>query len=73
MAPFEMLPIHHIEHCINVNLYGMLRVTKAFLPLVRKSRGRIVIVSSMCGKIATSFVPYTVSKYAVEGFSDRLR
>lgn len=43
-----------IERTFDVNLYGALRVTQAFLPLVKKSSaGRIVNVSSTLGSIAT--------------------
>lgn len=73
LGPLEMLTIAHVEECVDVNLYGMIRVTKAFLPLLRKSRGRIVNASSMVGRSAFSFLPYSVSKYGVEAFSDRLR
>lgn len=58
----------------SVNLYGIIDMTMTFLPLIKKERGRIVNMSSMGGRIALlDAVPYTVSKYAVEGFSDSLR
>eukprot|EP00058_Branchiostoma_floridae_P020058 XP_002605548.1 hypothetical protein BRAFLDRAFT_285213 [Branchiostoma floridae] len=59
---------------LNVNLMGMIDVTKTFLPLLKKSRGRVVNVASAAGRVAmTHAVPYTVSKYGVEAFSDCLR
>ena len=73
MGLFEMIPLADIHRHIDVNLYGMIRVTKAFLPLVRKSRGRIVNISSMTGRCALGYIPYSVSKYGVEAFSDCLR
>ena len=69
----EFTPLADIHRHIDVNLYGMIRVTKAFLPLVRKSQGRIVNISSMVGRCAMGYVPYTVSKFGVEAFSDILR
>ena len=69
----EMIPLAELHKHIDVNLYGMIRVTKAFLPLVRKSRGRIVNISSVLGRSAWGYFPYSVSKYGVEAFSDILR
>ncbi|XP_078579917.1 retinol dehydrogenase 16-like [Branchiostoma floridae x Branchiostoma japonicum] len=59
---------------LNVNLLGMIDVTKTFLPLLKKSRGRVVNVASGAGRLAMPHGgPYTVSKYGVEAFSDSLR
>ncbi|CAH1253105.1 HSD17B6 [Branchiostoma lanceolatum] len=59
---------------LNVNLLGMIDVTKTFLPLLKKSRGRIVNVASYVGRVAMPyFGPYSVSKFGVEAFSDSLR
>lgn len=59
---------------MDVNLMGMIRVTRQFLPLIRKSKGRIVNVESLAGLLP---IPYTifygVSKVAAAGFSDNLR
>lgn len=58
----------------SVNLYGLIDMTMTFLPLIKQERGRIVIMASMGGRVALlDGVPYSVSKYAVEGFSDALR
>ncbi|XP_041367887.1 retinol dehydrogenase 7-like [Gigantopelta aegis] len=57
-----------------VNLLGMVDVTRIFLPLVRKCQGRIVNMSSMAGRLAAvGNGLYSVSKFAVEGYSDCLR
>uniref|UniRef100_A0A0P4XHT6 D-beta-hydroxybutyrate dehydrogenase, mitochondrial-like protein n=1 Tax=Daphnia magna TaxID=35525 RepID=A0A0P4XHT6_9CRUS len=51
-----------------------MRVTKAFLPLIRKSQGRIVNVSSILGRVADPFLgAYCISKFALEAFSEILR
>jgi len=58
----------------DVNLFGLIDVTLTFLPLVRKSRGRIVNTTSLIGRLALStFAAYSVSKFGVEAFSDTLR
>ncbi|XP_021378236.1 retinol dehydrogenase 7-like [Mizuhopecten yessoensis] len=70
----EWLSIKDFEKLMNVNLYGMVRVTNRFLPLVRAERGRIVNMSSVAGRlIAAGGAPYVCSKFAVEGYSDTIR
>jgi short-subunit dehydrogenase len=58
----------------SVNLFGLIDVTMTFLPLVKKSRGRVVNVSSMAGRVSLPYAaPYSVSKFGVEAFTDNLR
>ncbi|XP_072264292.1 D-beta-hydroxybutyrate dehydrogenase, mitochondrial-like [Pyxicephalus adspersus] len=58
----------------DVNLWGTVRVTKAFLPLIRRSKGRVVCMASMLGRMGSpSRSSYCISKYGVEAFSDCLR
>ncbi|XP_072021917.1 D-beta-hydroxybutyrate dehydrogenase, mitochondrial-like [Amphiura filiformis] len=62
------------ERTAQVNLFGCIRVTKAFLPLVRRAKGRVVTITS---GIARQAIPsrsvYVTSKYAMEGFCQCLR
>jgi NAD(P)-dependent dehydrogenase (short-subunit alcohol dehydrogenase family) len=46
-----MTPEKMLHNLMDVNLFGMVRVTQAFLPLVRKAQGRIVNMSSLAGKL----------------------
>jgi NAD(P)-dependent dehydrogenase (short-subunit alcohol dehydrogenase family) len=70
----EFLPIDDIRQQFEVNVFGLVAVTQAFLPLVRIGHGRIVNMGSTGGKIAMPFIgPYTASKFAVEAFTDSLR
>ncbi|XP_078666284.1 retinol dehydrogenase 16-like isoform X4 [Branchiostoma floridae x Branchiostoma belcheri] len=70
----EWATLEDYQAVLNVNLLGMIDVTKTFLPLIKKSRGRIVNVASGVGRLAMpQGAPYTVSKYGVEAFSDCLR
>ena len=58
----------------SVNLFGAIRVTKAFLPLIRKNKGRIINVASILGRVAAPFVgAYCITKHGLEAFSDVLR
>ncbi|CAG5122353.1 unnamed protein product [Candidula unifasciata] len=72
-APAEMCSREDIQEALSVNLLGPIDVTRHFLPLIRKVKGRIVITTSMGARVAILPIPYTVSKYGLNGFSDRLR
>ncbi|RWS03962.1 D-beta-hydroxybutyrate dehydrogenase-like protein [Dinothrombium tinctorium] len=62
------------ENIFKVNINGVVKVTRKFLPLLRKSKGRIINVASMVGRFASpGMVPYCMSKHAVVAFSDGLR
>jgi retinol dehydrogenase-16 len=70
----EWCTMEDYDKILDVNLHGVIRVTTAFLPLVRLSRGRVVNVSSMAGRMVSVGVgPYSISKYGVEAFTDTLR
>jgi len=58
----------------SVNLFGTIRVTKAFLPLIRRSQGRVVNISSITGILSTPFLgAYSITKSGLETFSNILR
>jgi NAD(P)-dependent dehydrogenase (short-subunit alcohol dehydrogenase family) len=73
-GPVEYLPIDELRKQLEVNFIGQVAVTQAFLPLLRRSRGRVVNIGSVGGEVALPFLsPYAASKHAIEGFSDSLR
>ena len=73
-APLEFLPIDRLRQQLEINLIGQVAVTQAFLPALRRSRGRIVNVSSIGGRVALPLgSPYNASKFGLEGLSDSLR
>lgn len=58
---------------MNVNLFGPYRVTKTFAPLIIESQGRITTTGSISGILSSGFLgPYSMSKHAVEAFTDSL-
>ncbi|XP_033640546.1 D-beta-hydroxybutyrate dehydrogenase, mitochondrial-like [Asterias rubens] len=70
----EWLSLDDYQRVVNINLWGMIRVTKAFLPMIRQCKGRIVNMSSIQGLFGAPFIStYSISKYSVEAFSDCLR
>ena len=79
-GPVEHLAIDDIEYNFNVNVLGIFRVTKTFLPLLGTQPnhpnhpGLILNISSISGKISAPYLAsYTGTKYAVEGISHCLR
>ena len=73
-GPFREVPIERLEHVIEVNVLGVIRVTKAFLPMLLERRsGHIVNVASLAGRFATAGISvYGASKHAVVALSESL-
>jgi len=73
-GPLELVPTSEIEKLFDVNVIGLLGVTKAFIPLLRRGKGRLINISSGHGLMA---IPdksvYAASKFAVQAISDALR
>src|SRR4051794_30057579 len=73
-GPFETLPLEEWRRQFEVNLFGQLAVTRELLPAVLASKGRIVTVGSVGGRISAPFLgPYSASKFAVRAWMDALR
>lgn len=73
-APIEAIPIPDLRRQLEVNVIGQVAVTQAFLPLIRKARGRIVNMGSIAGRAAMPLMgPYSASKFALEAITDALR
>jgi NAD(P)-dependent dehydrogenase (short-subunit alcohol dehydrogenase family) len=73
-GPLEALPLDDLRKQLEVNTIAPVAVAQAFIPALRKSRGRIVNISSIGGRVPQPFVgPYVTSKFAVEAVNDVLR
>jgi NAD(P)-dependent dehydrogenase (short-subunit alcohol dehydrogenase family) len=73
-APLELVPLDELRHQLEVNVVGQVAVAQAFLPALRRSRGRIVLMGSIGGRSALPFLgPYAASKHALEAIADALR
>jgi len=71
--PLAGMGADEIHRVVDVNLYGVHRVTRALLPSLMKSRGRIVNISSIAGiGTWTNNGAYNVSKHALEAYSEVL-
>ncbi|KAK3699873.1 hypothetical protein QZH41_005306 [Actinostola sp. cb2023] len=74
IGPVEWISLEDFKDCADVNLWGMIDVTKTFLPLLKMTKGRVVNVISIAGRVSLpSIVAYSVSKYGAEAFCDALR
>ncbi len=73
-GPLEFVPLDRLRYQLEVNLVGQLAVAQAMLPLLRESRGRLVFIGSIAGRITPPFVgPYAASKAALAALTDALR
>jgi NAD(P)-dependent dehydrogenase (short-subunit alcohol dehydrogenase family) len=73
-APLEFLPAVELARQLDVNVVGQFRVVQPLLPLLRRSRGRVVLMGSIGGRSALPFLgAYAMSKFALEAFADSLR
>jgi NAD(P)-dependent dehydrogenase (short-subunit alcohol dehydrogenase family) len=73
-SPIEIMPIDALRQQLEVNVVGQVAVTQAFLPLIRRARGRVVNISSVGGRVSSPALgAYAASKFAIEALSDALR
>ena len=73
-GPLEFQPLDDFRRQLEVNLIGPLSVIQAFLPLIRRGRGRIVNVGSIGGLLVVPIQgAYSASKFGLEAVSDALR
>lgn len=73
-GPIEWQAVEEMKRTVDINLWGMVSVTKAFLPLLKRTKGRVLNVASSSGRISAPFAAaYCISKFGVQAFSDALR
>ncbi|XP_049274094.1 retinol dehydrogenase 7 isoform X2 [Rhipicephalus sanguineus] len=71
---FEWVTMEAMKKVVDVNILGTCRVAKAFLPLLRKSNGRLVVVTSSFGYVTMPLgTPYSMTKHAAVSMVDGLR
>jgi len=74
IAPFEQLSPERFKAVLDTNFYGVVNVTRAAIPGMRKQRsGCILQISSVGGRLARpGSTPYHAAKWAVGGFTESL-
>lgn len=77
LAPIGVLEtsdLADMTRTLNINVVSALAIFQAVIPQLRDSKGRLVMISSMAGKVAMPFVgAYSASKFALEGLADAMR
>lgn len=74
MSPLEFIPMGDLRQQIEINTIGQVAVTQAFLPLLRKAKGRILNISSLSGTMVFPYMgAYAASKHGLEAITDALR
>lgn len=80
MGPLVLQPMDQFEAHFSVNVFGLLRASQAFAPLLGMDKtlaggpGRIVNITSVGGRLSAPFLgAYTATKHAVESMTDSLR
>jgi NAD(P)-dependent dehydrogenase (short-subunit alcohol dehydrogenase family) len=71
----EEIPLDEYRKQFETNVFGVIAVTQAILPMMRKQgKGKIINMSSISGRIGfPGLSPYIASKHALEGWSESLR
>ncbi|KAI3638997.1 hypothetical protein MIR68_003495 [Amoeboaphelidium protococcarum] len=88
-CPLEMEDLKHVQNVFDINLFGVMRITQAFLPLIRKytvqsdqnagdrskgGSGRVVFISSQSGTASiVAMGIYSATKFSMEAIADSLR
>jgi NAD(P)-dependent dehydrogenase (short-subunit alcohol dehydrogenase family) len=73
-GPMEAVTSDEWRKQLEINVIGQLAVTQEVLPRLRESRGRIVFISSVNGKLSMPLIgAYAASKFALEAAADALR
>src|SRR5467141_454458 len=74
IAPFEQMASERFKAVIDTNFYGVVNVTRAVIPIMRKQKsGCILQISSVGGRVTRpGSTPYHAAKWAVGGFTESL-
>ncbi|XP_059157944.1 retinol dehydrogenase 7-like [Physella acuta] len=74
VGELEMTSEKVLQKVMDVNLFGAVRMTKAFLPLIKEAHGRVVNVSSLLGRVSLEgYGAYSMSKHALVAYTNTLR
>ena len=72
-GPLADVDLEELQWLMDVNVYGVYRVTQAFAPMIIEEKGRITTVGSIAGTLSGKFSGhYSMSKHAIEAYTDSL-
>lgn len=70
----EQTTAEEIEELVRINLISSVRCTRAAIPLLRTTRGSLVFIGSLAGKMAAPFLGgYSAAKFALAGYAHQAR
>ncbi len=73
-GPIEILSDDEWREHFEINVFGLVAVTRELLPLLRRAKGRVVNIGSISGRVSAPLLaPYSAGKHAVEAISESLR
>ena len=73
VAPLAEIEDRELDAVFNVNLFGPIRITRAFAPMLFESKGRVVNISSLNGFVASPMIgAYSMTKHGIEAYGDGL-
>jgi NAD(P)-dependent dehydrogenase (short-subunit alcohol dehydrogenase family) len=73
VGTIEKVSLDEVRRVMEVNFFGVVATTKAAMPYLRSSKGRLITVSSVGGAVGQPFnEAYCAAKFAVEGFMESL-
>jgi NAD(P)-dependent dehydrogenase (short-subunit alcohol dehydrogenase family) len=73
-GPVETLSDEDWQQHFDINVFGLVRVTRELLPFILQAKGRIVNIASVSGRVGIAmFATYSAGKHAVEAISQSLR
>ncbi|WP_335117219.1 SDR family NAD(P)-dependent oxidoreductase [Nostoc sp.] len=73
-GPWECVAIDDLRWQFEVSVFGLIAVTQAFLPMIRKAKGRIINITAVGARLAAPFFgPLVASKFALEAITDSMR
>uniref|UniRef100_A0A5S6QYC3 Uncharacterized protein n=1 Tax=Trichuris muris TaxID=70415 RepID=A0A5S6QYC3_TRIMR len=72
--PDEWLTVDDYRHTMEVNFLGQIRMAQKFRPMLEKSHGRMIFMSSVFGRVSVPLLgPYQTTKHALDSYVDMLR
>jgi NAD(P)-dependent dehydrogenase (short-subunit alcohol dehydrogenase family) len=73
-GPVEYLELDRYRQQFEINYFGQIAVTQAFMPLIRQGGGRVLFMGSIAGRVSAPFLsPYAGTKHALEALTDSMR
>src|SRR4051794_26861677 len=73
-GPTEYLDLDAWRTVFEANFFGVVTLTRAAMPLLKRGRGRVVHIGSIGGRVATpGLAPYAASKHALEALAEASR